>query len=181
MLRSLYIAIFCSTALCCAASAQDIASMAQYEAAISSGKVVKMHPNLNMRFGHAKSGTLITFREKEENDYSSILIYGADHPGQMVIKKYKPDQAARYRVDAAFNFFVKDEACVVFIESEGVGVNTPEGTPDLSSHRALVFCQSGNQSKLNDDLTEKLDKHSGERGIRNARQAREILRDYFKR
>lgn len=158
------------------ACAEEISSLAQYEAAVASGKIVKMHPNLGLKFGRDIRGTLITFREVNENDYSSVLIYGADH---LAIKHFKPDQAARYRVDAVFNVGVGGSACMVFIESEGVGINGPENMPSTESHRAIVFCEVGGRSEMNRELTAKLDNGAGSHGIQSASQVRKILKGYI--
>ncbi len=175
-MRLLFVAAAIFTFAMQIAAAEEISSVAQYEAAISSGKLVRMHPNLNMKFGRDVAGTLATFRLPDENDYSSVLIYGAGH---MLIKKYEPDQAARYRVDAAFDINVGGAACIVFIESEGVGINGPGAASDSAGHRGLVFCPSGNGSRMNDALTARLAKQSGAHGIQSASQVRKILRDYI--
>lgn len=158
------------------ACAAEISSLAQYNAAIASGKIVEMHPNLRLKFGRDIQGTLISFREVDQNDYSSVLLYGASH---LAVKHFKPDQAARYRVDAVFNIGVGGSTCMVFIESEGVGINGPENMPSTESHRAMVFCQVGGRSELNRELTAKLDNGAGGHGIQNASQARKLLKGYI--
>lgn len=159
------------------AHSQEIADLSEYKNALSGGQVIKMHPDLNMRFGSSKRGILITFRKKDENDYSSVLIYRAGSTTRgITIKQFNPDQAARFRVDAVLNIYIEKRACIVFIESEGVGVNAPGPTTDMASHRGLVFCEMQNQSKLDSNLTRKLELESGESGIQTAAQVRQILK-----
>ena len=164
----------------CLAHSQEIADLGEYKNALSTGEIIKMHPDLHMRFGRSKRGTLITFRKKDENDYSSVLIYQTGPTSRrLAIKQFNPDQAAKFRVDAEFNVYIEKEACIVFIESEGVGVNAPGPTSDMASHRGLVFCEERNQSKLNGNLTDKLKRESGKSGIQTAAEVRKILKDHI--